>query len=640
MDHDGSRVREFESEQLGDLAKHLKPGEKKLMSVPLPKPHLGPSSVRSLSEPRSTWLCVGRIEDLPAVGSWLKVPLTPAGVVVVRGEDGALHAFHGVCPHRGSSMPLGSHGCSRALKCPYHGMTFALDGRSNQSEIGDLSAARVIEAHGFVFVTIDADEPFELGEMPPWLQRLPRLRRVRRFAYDVAANWQLVLENFQETLHFPHVHPELEAITPSARADTWTPPRGGPWMGGMMPIVDGAETVSMSRTRMGRPVISDSRVAYDAMRFPNLMTSLQPDYLLTFVIFPKGDNDTHVIACTYFAEDAPNEKDAEEDVTAFWSRVYDQDKEAVERQQVGLASPGAKPMTYTDVEEGAEAVARMVRGPKSAFCGIFGRPYLDLSEVIDISGFAEIDREITRGLAQVEVSYTGGSLKWMGVCAPWVESEPHYPDYMHVISKMSPTDFADFLSLGKDDLDPKDQAKLAFGDETDHPLTKEQMLFLKYRFGVYFPWKVCYHLLENDKWEDKHSGAGKTFVDEARRVFPKTVAFVESLPFSEIGRVVLFGVEANDHAPLHRDSEPGKSLSIAQSISFCPGHARAPKRFYLATPDGSDELTVEAPIYWFNDMDWHGVHDDPWFRYSIRVDGVFDTKFQARLRTARHTVSA
>lgn len=544
-------------------------------------------------------------------------------------------------------MPLGSHGCTRVLKCPYHGMTFALDGSSNQIEVGPLSPVRISVAHGFVFVTVDADAPFELGEVPPWLTALPKLRRVRRVAYDIAANWQLVLENFQETLHFPHVHPELEAITPSALAETWTPSGGaasGPWMGGMMPIIDGAETVSMSRRLMGRPLIvdpADARVVRDAMRFPNLMTSLQPDYLLTFVIFPKGDSETHVIACTYFHADAPDDPEVVKDVTDFWDRVYAQDKEAVERQQIGLASPGARPPTYTSVEEGAEAVARMVRearGPKGRFCGIFGKPYVDLSDVIDISGFAEMDREITRGLVEVDASlgYTGGSLKWMGVCAPWVEREEHYPDYMHVISKMGREDFVDFLSLGDDDvreLDPERQAELAFGDETDHPLTKEQMLFLKYRFGVYFPWKVCYHLLENDTWDDKHSGAGKSFGEEARRVFPKTVSFIESLPFTEIGRVVLFGVEANDHAPLHRDSEPGKSLSIAQSISFCPGHARAPKRFYLATPDGSEELTVEAPIYWFNDMDWHGVHDDPWFRYSIRVDGTFDPKFVSKLST-------
>jgi hypothetical protein len=145
--------------------------------------------------------------------------------------------------------------------------------------------------------------------------------------------------------------------------------------------------------------------------------------------------------------------------------------------------------------------------------------------------------------------------------------------------------------------------------------------FLLYRHKVYFPWRDSYHLLENDRWEDKHSGAGKGFSAEARRVFPKTVAFIEALPFTEIGRAVIFGLEANDHAPLHRDSEPGVAVGIAQSISFSP---RGNKRLYLVDPEGGSQTVVRSPIYWFNDMDYHGVLSDPFWRYSIRVDGVFE----------------
>jgi hypothetical protein len=219
-----------------------------------------------------------------------------------------------------------------------------------------------------------------------------------------------------------------------------------------------------------------------------------------------------------------------------------------------------------------------------------------------------------------------------------VETDTHR-DAMHAIAAMSRDEVAELASLGDDDapaLDPGDP-HLTFGDETDRPFTVAQQRFLEQRYGVYFPWKVCYHLLDNDRWEDKHSGEGKDFPDEAREVFPKTVAFIESLPFVEIGRVVIFGLLANDHAPAHRDSEPGQALAIAQSISFepsrgAPGAADRHKRFYLATPDGSREEDVSAPIYWFNDMDWHGVHADPYFRYSVRVDGVFEPDFLDRIR--------
>lgn len=268
----------------------------------------------------------------------------------------------------------------------------------------------------------------------------------------------------------------------------------------------------------------------------------------------------------------------------------------------------------------------------SRLCGIWGRPYLDLSSLIDTSLFGDLDDEITCALPRVEASYTGGSLKWMGVTAPWVEGDG-YADYMQVISAFSRDEFVRFVSYGDDPsrFDPDKRATYTFGDEAEHPLTRAQMLYLKYRHGVYFPWKVCVHLLENDRWDDKHSGSGKDFTREARRMFPRTVAFIESLPFREIGRVVLFGIEANDHAPAHRDSEPGKSLSIAQSISFDP---RGNKRFYLCDPTGENETVVDAPIYWFNDMDYHGVKPDPFFRYSVRVDGVFESAFVERMRAS------
>lgn len=266
----------------------------------------------------------------------------------------------------------------------------------------------------------------------------------------------------------------------------------------------------------------------------------------------------------------------------------------------------------------------------SRLCGIFGRPYADLSTLLDTSELPAIDEEILCALPRLETSYTGGSLKWMGVTAPWVTSDP-YVDYMTVIKGFSKEELVRFVSYGEApaDFDPEKADEYAFGDETDHPLSRGQMLYLKYRYGVYFPWKVCYHLLENDRWEDKHSGEGKDYTDEAKQMLPRTVAFIESLPFEEIGRVVLFGIEANDHAPAHRDSEPGKALSIAQSISFDP---RGNKRFYVCDPTGGNKTIVDAPIYWFNDMDYHGVEPDPFFRYSIRVDGVFAPGFVDRIR--------
>ena len=268
--------------------------------------------------------------------------------------------------------------------------------------------------------------------------------------------------------------------------------------------------------------------------------------------------------------------------------------------------------------------------------GIFGAPYVGLEHLVTPAQLDEMDTEITRGLLEVETHYTGGTLKWMGVVAPWLVDDG-YLDAMHVIEGMPRPELEELVALADDpDSIDLDAAGLAFGDETDAPFNRRQERWLSLRHGVYFPWKVCYHLLENDRWDDKHSGAGKAFGEEARRVFPRTIAIIESLPFVEIGRAVVFGVEPNDHAPLHRDTEPGRSLGVAQSISIDP---RGNKGFYLQNDPADEPLVVSDRVYWFNDMDYHGVTPAPFFRYSVRIDGVFDPVFvrslEARARGGR-----
>ena len=621
-----------------------------------------------------SWLCVGREAELAHPGDWLLAPLTPEGILVVHGDDGVVRAFYNVCRHRGTTLldgPCG-HADTRTIACPYHRWTYSLDGALRSSpgawsgldraEHG-LRAVRVSAWRGFLFVCLDADAPDldrALADVPRWLAALPPLRLAHRARYEVRANWKLCVENFQESHHFPLVHPALEALTPCERSASVL--GDGPWLGGIMDLAPGAETVSLSGARTHRPFLvpeGSRRRVFDAHLFPGLLTSLQPDYLLTYRLHPLAPDRTLVIADTHVHPACP-EGESVTDVVAFWERVNAQDRAICERQQLGVRSRGYDPAGYARVEDGVHAFDRLVArryaaalvediedveddapapasrpAPEVApgaprLCGIFGRPYLDLSDDFDTSVFPELDDEIAYGLARVETTRTGGSLKNMNVVAPWVHDDP-YVDYGQVIARFSREEFLRFVALAEDPaaFDAARYRDYTFGDETDHPLTREQIAFLLYRYRVYFPWRVCYHLLENDRWEDKHSGAGKAFTAEAEEMFPRTVAFLRGLPFTEIGRCVIFGVGANDHAPLHRDSEPGVALSIAQSISIDP---RGNKRFYLCDPEGGSRTVVEAPIYWFNDMDYHGVLADPFFRYSVRVDGVFDPAFVRGLR--------
>lgn len=322
-----------------------------------------------------SWLCVGREDEVARPGEWLLAPLTPAGVLVVRGADLEIRAFHNVCRHRAATLLEGACGRIERLECPYHGWTYELSGalraaphappgldRGAHGLLGVRAAARF----GFLFVTLDPGAPpleRALGEAPPWLARpaLRSLRRGRRVEYEVAANWKLCVENFQESHHFPRVHPGLERLTPCDDATSWD--RGGPWLGGIMELAPGAETVSTSAALGGRPLIvpeAERRRVHDAMLFPGLLTSLQPDYLLTYRLTPRAPDRTLVVADTYFhpAAFVPGFDPA--DVFAFWDAVNQEDRAICERQQRGVRAPGWAPSVYAAVEDGVHAFDGMV----------------------------------------------------------------------------------------------------------------------------------------------------------------------------------------------------------------------------------------------------------------------------------------
>lgn len=259
--------------------------------------------------------------------------------------------------------------------------------------------------------------------------------------------------------------------------------------------------------------------------------------------------------------------------------------------------------------------------------GIFGRPFVDLEPYVDVGELAALDDEISLGLTEVAVGYTGGSHKWMGIVPPSAAHDP-YADYGQVIARMSRAEFARFVALSDTpeafDLDRR--AEYEFGEERPWPLSRRQMLYLEYRHGVYFPWKVYYELIPNLAWEERAAPDGKAFTSEARRVFPRTVAFIERLPFAEVGRCNLLGLQSNDHGTIHRDAED--EPAVGHFITLCP---RGDKRLFLWDEERRAPLPVGGRAYWFDDRNYHGVAPDPFFRYSIRVDGVFRPDFLSRL---------
>lgn len=343
---------------------------------PLPRAVFVDREVFALEQRRllgPAWIPVAHEADLARPGDWVRSPLPGEQLVVTRSADLALVALHAVCTHRGTRLCDGSGGHLPTLeiRCPYHGWTFGLDGAVLAAPgcpggrvAPGLSRARVETRAGVVFVNRDPHAPdlvtsWEGG--PPWLAegRLPPLLRVSRRDHEVAANWKVLVGNFQESHHFPTVHPGLEAKTPWRRSASVTTSEA--WLGGVMDLDEGMETVSESGTRGGRPYVAgpeDRRRVKDAWVFPLWLTSLQPDYLLTYRLAPLAVDRTLVVAEIHVHPAAP--PSSVDDLVTFWERTNAEDRAICERQQQGLASPRAEPSFYATSEDGLHAFERIL----------------------------------------------------------------------------------------------------------------------------------------------------------------------------------------------------------------------------------------------------------------------------------------
>ena len=232
-----------------------------------------------------------------------------------------------------------------------------------------LASARVTAWGGFVFVSLAEDpEPLvpSLGEVPAAIARLELglLARAYRSEHEIAANWKLCVENFQESSHFALVHPSLESLTPSSRASSVL--GEGPWLGGVMALADDVETVSIDGLRHGRPALpganeEDQRSVQDFFLWPNALFSAQPDYLLCYRLWPLAVDRTRVVFdILVHPETMRLPTDDLESVRAFWVRVNAEDREICERQQRGTASRVYRPVGFEEIEDGVHAFDAMV----------------------------------------------------------------------------------------------------------------------------------------------------------------------------------------------------------------------------------------------------------------------------------------
>ncbi len=314
------------------------------------------------------WVYVARADDLPAAGDVLSRRVGGEGLVVVRGRDGKLRAFLNVCRHRGALLCLEeATNVGRRIRCPYHAWTYNLDGglagAPNWGHLSEEERTRyglhpvaLTEWGGLVWVNL-ADDPMPLvAQLEPQLDYRfdGDVGRVERYGlsglvvgarrrYEVAANWKIILENFQECYHCSAIHPELVDQVPmfgSLRAlagiDGGYPARG-------FEFADDRPAFSLTG-RAALPALpgvgdEDTGRYFGMILRPNCALSLLPDHAIVHRFEPRAPDATAVVCEWLFDPVVATAPDFDpSDTVELFDRVNRQDFAAAEWCQPNMTS--------------------------------------------------------------------------------------------------------------------------------------------------------------------------------------------------------------------------------------------------------------------------------------------------------------
>jgi phenylpropionate dioxygenase-like ring-hydroxylating dioxygenase large terminal subunit len=180
---------------------------------------------------RRTWLNVGRLEQLPKVGSYFTKEIDSVGssIIVVRAGKDDVRAYYNICRHRGNKLVWNddpgaeTQGFCRQFQCKYHGWRFNLEGEltfvQQESEFFDLDkkdyGLAPVQAdvwEGFIFVNFDPSNTTSLrdymGGIGKGLEGYPfhELTQVHKYRAEIGSNWKLFIDAFTEFYHAPVLH--------------------------------------------------------------------------------------------------------------------------------------------------------------------------------------------------------------------------------------------------------------------------------------------------------------------------------------------------------------------------------------------------------------------------------------------------
>lgn len=179
------------------------------------------------------WLCVGRTEEIPNPGDFKvkRLDFAHTSVILMRGKDGSINAFHNVCRHRGNKVVTETggeetfgHKKAAVMACRFHGWVYNAKGdlvdvphENRFPPCFEKSKNGLVPMHvdtweGFICINL-AEKPSKslkefLGGLSEHLGGYPFHTMTHSHTYyaHINCNWKIGMDAFCEAYHVPTIH--------------------------------------------------------------------------------------------------------------------------------------------------------------------------------------------------------------------------------------------------------------------------------------------------------------------------------------------------------------------------------------------------------------------------------------------------
>ena len=307
--------------------------------------------------------------ELPKPGDYKSMDYLGRPLLITRLKDGSARAMLNVCTHRAMVVVKeGSGNCSRFV-CPYHGWTYANDGRligvSEAKKFGPidkqsrgLTVLPSYERAGLIFVVmtpgLEVDFEGFLGGMLDEIEPLGFDRWHYNGHRDIhGANWKVAYDGYLEGYHFATAH--TQTVWPRSLSNVMHFEAHGPHLRICYPHVSIVERLG------GMP--ADERhkhenYGYDFVRtfFPNVSIFVAPEMTQIAQLMPGPTHDRNTTRLYYLSPTKPENDRAQTELdrmcTFFGDVTYEEDYLLGMQVQKGLNAHATGDVVFGKNERG------------------------------------------------------------------------------------------------------------------------------------------------------------------------------------------------------------------------------------------------------------------------------------------------